>query len=1188
MLVLAAFAITLQAQTTGRLAGSVIDQSGAAIPNANVSLFLPGGDSAVITAQTTTDGLFHLTSLRPESYILTVESPGFNKYRLTGVKIDSAAETSLPPIKLEVAAAAQSVEVNANVASVDTNTIEVSKTISKNQIEDLPAPDRQVSTLFLTQAGVTESRGAAVVNGMRTSAANVTYDGINIQDNYIRNNSLDFIPNKLTIDQVQEVTVNTSNANPALGGGAAQIVLISPSGTNEFRGSVYWYNRNNAFSATDWFDNQSGAGKQFLNLNQLGGSIGGPILRNKLLFYANYEAFRQRTSTYFNNTILLPDARQGVFTYRTSSGAIQKFNLLQAAGLSIDPVIQGQLSKMPSAGNNTNVGDGLNTTGYALNAPENEDRDTVTGKLDYYLSTKNVFSGSFTWNRDNVLRPDVLQSYGTGYYGGSVPITNANKGKLMSASWRWTPTGSLTNELRGGFNLASLPFNVSGEEPSNFITGTLFTTPVNQFLPQGRDTKIFSLQDNATWMHGKHTIFFGYQEQILHLTPYNAAGIVPSYGLGISANSPYATVTSQIPGLRSTDVATANSLLTSLGGIISSYTQTYNVSSQTSGFVSGAEALHHNVLNTYSGYIADSYKMFRNLTWSIGLRYDYWTPVYDADGLYLSPQIQNNNPAATILNPAGVLNFIGDKDHPFYHPSKKNFSPNAGFAWDVLGNGKTSVRGGYSLAYINDETILTVIDGVSPNAGLSSAVTSSSQAALISSGLPKIPTPTFKVPRTFADNWALSTSNGESIIDPNLKTPYIQQWNFGVEQQVKNVVFDVRYVGNHGTKLYQTFDQNQVQINASGFLQDFIRARNNGFLAQAAGLGFKPAYNSAVAGSQPLTVFPTMPNGGYLTNSSVLTYLQRGEVGTLGQFYVQNGVNGPVQFFQNPNELLGRVLTNFANSTYNALQTEARGHFSKDLQFQFSYVYGKVMSNSNGTNQTQGNVEDLLAVNNGKIPRARAPFDLTHVFKANYVYQVPLGKGHRFMSGRLMDAVVGGWTTSAIWTYQSGSPFSVLFPYGTYNRAARSPYETANTTQTRDSLSNLVGNQVYMTGNGPYFISPSLIGSDGRGIAPFGSAPFSGQAFFAPDPGTIGSMQLRQFSGPWDFSFDASAQKTFHITEKQQLRFRADFYNLFNHPVFLPSSDSTNANINATTFGKMAVGTLNGPRVIQFGLYYRF
>ncbi|MDQ2899510.1 MAG: carboxypeptidase-like regulatory domain-containing protein [Acidobacteriota bacterium] len=195
----------LAAQVTGRLAGSVVDPTGAVVPNADVSLARQDAGKALLSTKTTTDGLFNFPSVDAATYNLTVQSAGFGKSQLNGIRVEPARETSLPPIKLEVSTSAQTIEVNESAQSLQTTSAEVATTVTQAQITTLPVLDRQISNLFLTQAGVTNGRGSTVIDGLRTSYANVTLDGVNIQDNFIRSNGLDYLPNKLTISEVAEL-----------------------------------------------------------------------------------------------------------------------------------------------------------------------------------------------------------------------------------------------------------------------------------------------------------------------------------------------------------------------------------------------------------------------------------------------------------------------------------------------------------------------------------------------------------------------------------------------------------------------------------------------------------------------------------------------------------------------------------------------------------------------------------------------------------------------------------------------------------------------------------------------------------------------------------------------------------------------------------------------------------------------
>lgn len=1172
---------TLFAQLTGRISGTVIDQAGGSVPNAKVGLYLPGGKNALLATTTNADGIFDFIAVRPDLYLLVIESTGFTKHTEADVKVDPARQNALPPITLSLASSTQTVEVSGNVQSVDTATAEIASTVSQAQITNLPVLDRQINSLFVIEAGVAANgRANTVINGLRPSYTNLLLDGINIQDS-VRLNDLDYLPNKLTIAQVAEFTVSTSNASPTIGGAASTIILVTPSGTNQYHGSGYWYNRNNFFSANDWFNNKNGVARPFLNLNQLGGTFGGPIITDKLFFFGNYEAFRQHQASHVNNTILTPTARQGILRYNVN-GAVQQFDVLKASELQISPAIQSLLSQVPSAGNNNAFGDGLNTTGYTFNARDNTIRDNVTAKGDYNLSTKHVFSGSYIWNRDNQDRPDQ-----TPFYSLIPPIFNANSSTLVSGSWRWTPAPSLTNEVRGGFNRGFLPFDNRQKQPAYFITGLNFSSPIETAeVSEGRHVNSYSLQDNANWLHGKHAVSFGFQTSQLRVASFGANGTIPSYAIGISQGSPYGFNTGDIPGATSTDINRANSLLASLAGLITSSSQTFNPTSRTSGFVPGAPYNTNLSFNNYAFYALDSFKIRRNLTVTLGLRWDYFPPVDESNGLLVQPLVTNHNLPATLLGNA-TLDFTGNAvGHPFYKRDLNNFAPNIAVAWDVFGDGKTSVRAGFNIAYVNDNTLNDAFNVGLVNNGLTLTRNTANLVARADAP-PPIATPPFQVPTTTLDQFKLSPSAppAQAVMDPNLATPYVEQWTISIQREFKGFIFESRYVGDHGVKLFRQIDYNQINVNQGGFLQDFIRARNNGFLSQSAGKGFVPTYNADIPGSQQLTFFPQLPSGGALTSSSVLANLRSGEVGSLGQLY-QSNLFFPYpgySYFPNPLALYSSAVTNLSNSSYDAAQFEVRKRTRSGFQFQANYTFGKALTDS----FQQRGIDAQLDNNSPRLERARANFDQTHAFKLNHYIPLPLGAGKRFnFHNRFLNRVIGDWGLSGFLALYSGNPVAIYSARGTLNRGARSGFNTVDTPDTLGQLQKLSG--VFMTGNGPYWFNPANIGPNTQGVAPDGSAPFAGQVFFNPQPGTLGSLQRRDLNGPWYKNYNFAISKSVKITERQSVELHADFYNLFNHPNFFINDQ----NVNSNNFGKFAQQYYSiegiGPRSIQFGLYYRF
>jgi hypothetical protein len=1185
LLLFSSFAI---AQVTGRLTGSVIDPSGAAVPKATVNLMLHGGKRALLATLTASDGVFAIESIRPEFYDISVEAQGFQTARLENVKIDPARSTDLAPIKLTLATTSTSIEVQGGIETVQTTSTEISTTVTMDQIRRLPVGDRNPLDFILTQAGVSTSAasGTVNINGQRESFSTMTLDGVNIQDNYIRDNTLSFTPNLLLLDQVQEFTVTSALSSSAASGGS-QVSFVTPSGTNQLRGNAYWQNRNNVFAANDFFDNQDKNGLPRLNQNNFGASVGGPIRKDKLFFYVNYEAVRLRSQASEDATILTSTARQGIFSYIDTTGKLQQKNIMQITGLPFDPAIQSLLSQIPTPDkiNNFRVGDShpgqlLNTAGYSYLVRSNDDQDHITGKIDYNFSTKHAIAGSFKWNRNVVDRPDVAVSYST-----VPPAYNDDHVKFASLSWRWSIMPALTNELRGGLNFAPATFNLSGTIPSSLIGGMDFTSPVAAlgFLPQGRNTRTRNLQDNASWDHGRHSIKFGYQYQGVRIRSFDYYGTVPTYNVGDnSANQQQNLLgSSDLPRIGASDLDNANLLLATLAGLLDNDSVVYNVNSRTSGFIPGAPWVRNFTYDNHALYLEDRMRLRRNLTVTAGVRWDYYTPVNETHSLELQPTITNNNAVSSLLNPNGTLSFAGNSvGVPFYSKQLKNFAPNGGIAWDVFGNGKTSVRAGYSLHYVDDQMV-EVADGFTyNNPGLEAFPYNPDLSGTVSHP-PTIPVPGFQVPTSFADQYNLNPGVYYTLMNPHLKTPYDQQFALSIEQEVKGTIIEARFVGDHATKLLRGFDVNQADIVSNGFLGDFLKAQSNGNLALKASGVFNPAYNSKIPGSQPLPVFSQLYGGGELRDPGFQQLIQNGEAGELAYQYTLYGLNGNLNFFPNPNALSSVYLDNFSNSHYDSLQLEARRRLVRGLDFQVNYVFARWLSDAAGVDQLR--FEPFLDINNTKLEESRPPTDITHTFKANYVYDLPVGEGRPLHLSHGWNRLLSGWTTSGNLSWTSGNTFSVASGFGTFLREDFSGENMANTLLTKNDLESQFG--LRMTPNGPYFVPSSAIGADGRGTVTPGLPGFAGMLFTNPGAGTIGGLQRRMFSGPPVFVMDAAVFKQTKVNDRLGVELRMEALNVFNHNAFAVFSG--NMSINSPQFGQVT-STALVPRRLQFGVRLNF
>ena len=272
---------------------------------------------------------------------------------------------------------------------------------------------------------------------------------------------------------------------------------------------------------------------------------------------------------------------------------------------------------------------------------------------------------------------------------------------------------------------------------------------------------------------------------------------------------------------------------------------------------------------------------------------------------------------------------------------------------------------------------------------------------------------------------------------------------------------------------------------------------------------YNPAYNAAIGGSQPLTVFPLLANGGTLGNATIINLIRTGQVGALADTYMTNRINGSVNFYTNPNVQGANTVTNSGRSNYQALQLQATKRTRAGLQTQFSYSYSKNLANTSGDYSL--NFEPLLDNANPSLENARAPFDVRHVFKANYYYELPFGDGKRWAGNHFVNRLIGGWSLSGIWNYQSGAPFSILSTYGTLNRAARSTFtNTASVAPgtTMEQLAPLTSG-VFRTGTTLYFVSPTLLNTDGRATnqPPWGTSSAGRSPVRGIRPGTCPSRR---------------------------------------------------------------------------------
>ncbi|PYR79657.1 MAG: hypothetical protein DMF87_10700 [Acidobacteria bacterium] len=1128
----------------GRLAGSVFDTSGGALPGATVTLTNEQTNQTQ-TATTSEAGAFLFPQVQPGIYMVTVTLSGFKTAEFEHVEINVGVERSLT-VRLEVGAVAERVDVTAARPNVQTTTPEVTQTVVQRQITELPLDGRDPLALIRLQAGVPgiANRTDTAINGGRPTWTQVMQDGVNVQDNFIRTNALDYSPNRPTSDTVSEFTITTAVPGADAAGGATTVNMVTPSGTNTFRGDLFGFNRSNARGANSFFNERDRLPKPTLSRNQFGGSLGGPVVRDRLFFFGYYEGSRQTAQVTQNNVIPAhDDFLQGVFRYvGVQDRQIHTVNVLQAAGLRLDPIVARDiLAHVPGASNvnNFDIGNStpdrvLNTAGFGFLQDELNRRNQWGLRLDYEANAANHFEANYAWFHEIDDRSDI-----DGVHLRPAVFTDLDVHRYVGA-WRWAG-GNITNEVRGGGNLAPLRFETSEAFGSALYSVPFIDNPVNDFQPQGRRTHTFQYTDSASWQRGRHELQFGGALQQVRVDSYDFGGRFPTVAFGFSASAPSGVQlnASQLPGgVSAADLNNANSLLSWLSGTVSSVDQTFQVRSASSGFVAGAPYDRNYRLDNITTYLQDNWRWKPNVTLRGGVKWEYDSPLRERDNLGLLPVLGGRSVRDVLLDPNGTVGFVnGD----FYKKDLNNFGPTVGFAWDPFKDGRTSVRGGYSLTFVNEETIT-----VGDNAATSNA------ARAVGFG-----------------------------IDPNIRQPRVHQTSVGVSRELPgSFTGEARYVGTFGRGLWRGVDLNQMNPRGA-FQDDFLRARGNGFLAlQFTGV-FNPAFNPFILGSEPLTVIPGF-GGGFLTNATVRNLIQTGQVAALADFYETSataavGAQARRAFLPNPGIYAADLIGNGGFSNYNALQLELRRQVQGGVLGQVNYTLANTRTNSLGT--TQERFEPFLDNARPQLDEGRSEFHVTHVINGNVIADLPFGQGQRWLNrGGLLNEFFGGWETGAIVHWQSGAPISIIAQRGTFNRVARSFRQTARTSLSRSDLQKLLG--IRDVGGIIYWIDPSVIDPNtGRAVGPdtlTNAAGFPGQVFFNPMAGEVGNLEVLAFDGPSQFTTDLQISKRVRVWKQAGLRLRADIFNLFNTVNFYVVDDD----VNSTSFGRVT-DTTTSPRLVQ-------
>lgn len=1220
---------------TTAVRGTVVDSNGAAVAGATVKLTNPtvGFDRSAVTTE---DGKFSFPGILPSTYQIEVQAPNFKKLVNANVKalVDS-------PIDITLALEAGDVSAVVNVTStsieaiVNTQDASLGNTFEPQQITQLPTDLRRVPDLLTLQPGVTRE---GYVAGGRSDQANVLLDGVDINDQQTGGRTGQFQTSQDTVlrattESVEEFRITTTNANANQGrSSGAQISLVTKSGTNQFRGAVFYFYRPTAFSANDFFNNLSGVERPSLARHIFGGAIGGPIIKDKLFFFYSYEGQRQTEGVSVNNLVPLAHVGQGQLKFMGAApgdpAGTNRLITLTTANLNsiysvagINPaavaILAGAASRYQS--NNSIIGDGLNTGGYRFNSPTTTSENTHVARFDYKMTGTQSLFGRLNFQGDVVTGtsqfPDTVQGQFWDHpYG-------------FMVGHDWAIGSNKVNNFRYG--LTRQAFSSQGDSNAPSISFRFVYSPLAFARTLSRITPTQNFTDDFTWIAGKHEVQFGGNVRIIRneRTDYGAA-----FDSAITNPSFYASsgrildqaVTAAgytVPsGQRSIIAATAAALI----GRYSQYSGNFTYDIDGTVLPAGTPTFRNFATEEYDGYVQDKWKPWSNLTLTLGLRYGYSRPVYEKNGFQVVPTerlgdfFEKRKAGAANGTPYnGLINFAkagpANNGIGFYSSDWNNFQPRAAVAWSpdfkdgflnkLFGDKGTSVfRGGYSIT--NDhfgQQLAVSFDGLS-TIGFTSSTTISANTYNITTNLaplftglnqnirslPGIPPPVQRFSTDVTPGCLAGTEDCpqriESSLDGTITTPTHYSWNVTYGRSLpKGIYIEASYIGRKARNLLGSRDVNALNnlvdrtsgmdwYTAAGILHDY-RARNT-----------------------PITSVPNIPYfqnlfpgiGGVYSGNAALTSTQEiynlvaregvGGYDILDWTYVQlliDDLGRTPNYFYHPQYAAFSAFGSFAKSDFNGGSFSIRQRLGETLSYDLNYTFSKSFDNVSGlqTGSSYGS-QFLLNALRPEDNYAYSDFDTRHVLNANFIFQMPVGKGKKFFNNMnsIADVFFGGWQLAGIYRYNSGQPIS-------------SPFDAAQWATNWNVQSNGTA------------IGPVDFGVNRTTRNAFTNPAAAFKMFRNARPGETG--QRNNFRSSGYSTLDMGLSKSFKMPygENHSVQIRWEVINVMNYQYLnadnltrstygLPQDpDLTNA---PSDFGNIYTSILGTPRRMQFGIRYSF
>jgi hypothetical protein len=1136
----------------GSLVGTIRDTTGAPIPNA--ALTITNTATAIATTATTNaSGDYEVPTLRVGVYSITASAPGFANAVASNISIQVGGRERID-LKLNVGAATSTVEVSDVALQLETETSERGQIISNYQSEAFPLVSRNYSDLLGLVTGVRQAPTAATtssisslvragaynVNGQRSMFNNFLLDGM---DNNAYGESNQGFDNQIIAvppDSVAQFQIVTNNESAEYGrASGATINVASLGGSNKIHATVYEFIRNTDLNAAGYFKPTIGTTafkKPVFNRNQFGFNVGGPIIKDKLFYFLDYEGFRQTLKPLSVLTLPTENELNGILvvavhdpltgTVYPAGTPISDINPISAQIISFFKQIPG----LPTSGSATT---GVASNDYAVQAPFTDNADKGDLRLDYQQNQSSSYFLRISDRKENGANHPTLPLPLDGQTNGHIRVLDqqvaagythlfgANKVLDVRLGLSRTKAGKFSFSIGdNAITIPGLPTNpvVEGGLPSTSISG--FTAFGRQSTnPQWQDPALLDPKLNFTWVKGKHSLKFGYEYEHVWMAVNDNNPLYGSFSYsGGYSVCPSSGGVATLPNCTNIAATTDTYWADFLFGATNNY-------SLANFFVA------HLRQTLDSAYAQDDWHVNSKLTLNLGLRWEYGSPYYEQHNYISNFDPTTQTVLTTTPGSAGITGVTpysggGVYGKTLVNPDLNDFAPRLGFAFAP--NDKTAIRGGFGTSYVHytragsgdilginaPQAQFASVTQIAPNTTdhcsplpaqiIAVGSTTPSCYATVDQGFPSALTTAFN-PATDNITW----------VPKNTRDSYVESYFMSVQQQLaKNTLLDIAYVGNHGLKL-----------------QGFVNGNQK--------------------------------------NPSVLT-------------------NGAFTrpFAQWPSDIT-EALNEFA-SNYNALQVRYEQRFVGGLTLLNSFTWEHSLDNASAS--LEGNTPAPQDGNNLAGDYAQSDYNLPIANITSLVYELPFGHGRRFLANSkgVTDSLLGGWQVSLINTAQAGTPFNLSYSPNSKNQV--SPQISANYRGANDYRPNIVpgvplikksklaGSGYIQYVNYAAFQLPATKDGNGNLLSPFGNSP--------RNPGRT----------PAFYQSDLALNKKFSTpVESLKVEFRAEFYNLFNHTnLYLPSSGlggtllaygpgNVPTNTGTPTTGGTITSTFE-PRIVQFGV----